>query len=44
MSEDLIKSILHEYRMSNCNVALYCDATVDELIDVIQGNRWVLFG
>ncbi|POW04722.1 hypothetical protein PSTT_10193, partial [Puccinia striiformis] len=34
-----IKAVLAEYRMSNCDVAFRCDATLDELIDVIEGNR-----
>lgn len=36
-----IKAVLAEYRMSNCDVAFRCDATLDELIDVIEGNRYV---
>ncbi|KNZ62118.1 hypothetical protein VP01_1310g3 [Puccinia sorghi] len=34
-----IKAVLAEYRMSNCDVAFRCDATLDDLIDVIEGNR-----
>ncbi|MBW0496981.1 hypothetical protein O181_036696 [Austropuccinia psidii MF-1] len=34
-----IKAVLAEYRMSNADVAFRCDATLDELIDVIEGNR-----
>lgn len=34
-----IKAVLAEYRMSNCDVAFRCDATLDELIDVCEGNR-----
>lgn len=39
LDEDLVKKILHEYRMSNCDVIFRCDATIDDLIDVIEGNR-----
>lgn len=34
-----IKAVLAEYRLSNADVAFRCDATLDELIDVIEGNR-----
>ncbi|KAI9021232.1 P-loop containing nucleoside triphosphate hydrolase protein [Hyaloraphidium curvatum] len=36
---ELIKSILGEYKIHNADVSLKCDATVDDLIDVIEGNR-----
>lgn len=36
---DLIKAILSEYRIHNADVTLKCDATSDEFIDVIEGNR-----
>jgi len=39
MSEDTIRSILHEYKISNCDVNFKINATMDELIDVIEGNR-----
>ena len=39
MSEDTIRSILHEYRISNCEVTFKSDSTMDELIDVVEGNR-----
>ena len=39
MSEETAKSICHEYRLANADVHLRCDATIDELIDVIEGNR-----
>ena len=39
MSDDTIRSILHEYRISNCDVTFKADNTMDELIDVIEGNR-----
>ena len=34
-----VRSILAEYRMHNADVTLRCDATADDLIDVIEGNR-----
>jgi len=39
MDEETIKAILGEYRVRNCDVLFHCDATADELIDVIEGNR-----
>merc|ERR1712070_768462 len=39
MSEDTIKSILHEYRINNCDVTFKCNATMGDLIDIIEGNR-----
>lgn len=39
VSEDTIKSICHEYRIPNADIHFRCNATVDELIDAIEGNR-----
>lgn len=39
MSDTTIQSICKEYRMSNADVHFRQDATIDELIDVIEGNR-----
>lgn len=39
IDEDLIKTIFKEYRILNVDVMFRCDATADELIDVIEGNR-----
>ena len=39
MCDDTIRSICHEYKLSNADVHFRCDATIDELIDVIEGNR-----
>ena len=39
MSDDTINAICKEYKLSNADVHFRCDATVDELIDVIEGNR-----
>lgn len=36
---DTVTNVLKEYRISNADVTLRCDATIDELIDVIEGNR-----
>ena len=39
MTDDTIRSILHEYKISNCDVMFKSDNSMDELIDVIEGNR-----
>ena len=39
MSEDTVKSIAHEYKISNANINIRCNASADDLIDVIEGNR-----
>jgi len=39
METEEVKAVLAEYRMSNCDVMFRCDATVEELIDVCEGNR-----
>ena len=36
-----VRSILAEYRIHNADVTLRCDATADDLIDVVEGNRSV---
>lgn len=36
---DLVKSILSEFRICNADVVLREDATEDDLIDVVEGNR-----
>ncbi|PAV87545.1 hypothetical protein WR25_24673 [Diploscapter pachys] len=36
---DLVKTILSEYRIHNADVTLRYDATSEDLIDVIEGNR-----
>lgn len=30
---------MKEYKVNNCDLNLKCDATEDDLIDVIEGNR-----
>lgn len=39
MDEDTIKAICNEYKIPNADISLRCDATPDDLIDVIEGNR-----
>merc|ERR1712086_510728 len=39
MTDDTVRCILHEYKVSNCDVHFSENATMDQLIDVIEGNR-----
>lgn len=39
LEDDLIKTICHEYKLSNCDVNIRCNATVEDLIDTIEGDR-----
>lgn len=39
LDSDYVKSILSEFRINNADVILREDATEDDLIDVIEGNR-----
>ncbi len=39
ISHDEVRAVMHEYRISNAEVAFKDDSTVDELIDVVEGNR-----
>eukprot|EP00299_Pterocystis_sp_00344_P011086 c5116_g1_i1.p1 GENE.c5116_g1_i1~~c5116_g1_i1.p1 ORF type:complete len:384 (+),score=91.96 c5116_g1_i1:116-1153(+) len=39
LDKETVESVLHEYRISNAEVNMHCDATVDQLIDVIEGSR-----
>jgi small GTP-binding protein len=39
LDDDFIRAILHEYKIGNADIMFDCDATEDELIDVIEGNR-----
>lgn len=40
MDTDEIKAVLSEMKMSNCDVMIRePDATVDDILDVIEGNR-----
>jgi len=36
---DMVKTILSEYRVSNADVVLKADCSVEDLIDVVEGNR-----
>lgn len=38
-SDETIISIAKEYKLNNADIHIRCDATIDELIDVIEGNR-----
>lgn len=37
-----VRGILSEYKIHNADVCFRCDATADDLIDVIEGTRLVL--
>lgn len=39
LTEELVRAICREYRISNADFHFRCDATADDLIDVIEGNR-----
>ena len=39
MSDSTIKSICSEYKISNADIYFGCNATIDQFIDVIEGNR-----
>ncbi|XP_013772625.1 GTP-binding protein 128up-like [Limulus polyphemus] len=39
LDSDMVKTILSEYKIHNADILLKCDATSDDLIDVIEGNR-----
>lgn len=39
LDSDTVKAILGEYKWHNADVNFKCDATEDEFIDVIEGNR-----
>eukprot|EP00917_Polyrhabdina_sp_WS-2016_P018843 GHVP01040524.1.p1 GENE.GHVP01040524.1~~GHVP01040524.1.p1 ORF type:complete len:371 (+),score=65.45 GHVP01040524.1:26-1138(+) len=39
LDEELVKSICHEYKISNAEFSFRCNATADDLIDAIEGNR-----
>lgn len=39
LNDEIVKSILNEYKLHSADIRLYGDATADELIDVIEGNR-----
>ncbi|KAL2913463.1 GTP-binding protein rbg1 [Polyrhizophydium stewartii] len=39
LDHESIKAILSEYKIHNADISFRCDATADELIDVLEGNR-----
>jgi len=39
LDNDIVKSILSEYKIHNADISLRYDASSDDLIDVIEGNR-----
>ena len=39
LDDDTIKAICKEYRTPCANITFRCNATADELIDIIEGNR-----
>ena len=44
LDAETVKSILAEYKIHNADVTLRSDATADDLIDVVEGNRYWLNG
>ncbi|KAJ1674457.1 GTP-binding protein rbg1, partial [Spiromyces aspiralis] len=36
---EAVKAILSEYKIHNADIAFRCDATADDFIDIIEGNR-----
>lgn len=39
LDQDTVKTILNEYKIHNADITLRYDATAEDLIDVIEGNR-----
>jgi small GTP-binding protein len=39
LTQELVFSICREYRITSADIFCRCDATVDQLIDTIEGNR-----
>uniref|UniRef100_A0A7S3D4E7 OBG-type G domain-containing protein n=1 Tax=Palpitomonas bilix TaxID=652834 RepID=A0A7S3D4E7_9EUKA len=39
LDEKTVMNVLHEYKVHNCELLVREDITVDQLIDVIEGNR-----
>jgi uncharacterized protein len=42
LTEEIVLSICREYRILSADVFLRCDATIDQFIDVIEGNRYYI--
>ena len=43
LSQDSVKAILSEYKIHNADISFRCDATADELIDILEGYELILF-
>lgn len=39
LDKEIVEAICKEYKLASCEVCLHEDATADQLIDVIEGNR-----
>ena len=39
LDKDTVKTILNEYKIHNADITFRCDATAEDLIDIIEGNR-----
>jgi len=39
MSEETVHAILKEYRIHNCDITFKQDSSMDDLIDIVEGNR-----
>jgi ribosome-interacting GTPase 1 len=39
LTQQIVLSICREYRIMSADIICRCDATIDQLIDVIEGNR-----
>lgn len=39
LDKETVKTILNEYKIHNADITFKCDATAEDLIDVIEGNR-----
>lgn len=39
LDNEMVKSILSEYKIHNADITLRYDATADDLIDIVEGNR-----
>jgi hypothetical protein len=37
--EETVASVLKEYRIANAQIRVNCNATIDDIIDVVEGNR-----
>jgi ribosome-interacting GTPase 1 len=39
VNDETIKAILKEYRINSADICIKCDATEDDIIDIVEGNR-----